>query len=316
MYFPYFFSGHHEAETIFQLKNEINQRKLLPIVDINKYKPKFAESIKKVTHNEIQFILIVNPIYDLTSKQKKDADNLIVSLRKIKNNNIIIGINVDFNNLEIFNNFKDDSEVVLIHKKSTNNSLEIDNLLKKISHLNIKFNVFINNTTKLDYEKHFNNRVIMSDAFNKLTPNSKYKDFDDEFFYDLHITYKDNGYSGFGDYLTIGNNISDTQGRSPKTVVIHYTYPENELKEKIWIKRFFGDVNNTFSMQSDARLEAMQSLQVFLNDHIKHICEKCPACLELERSIKKESAYSLGKLKEFSMLHHSHMMCKLIDISI
>lgn len=316
MYFPYFFNGYHEAETIFKLRNEINQCKILPIVDINMFRAKFIKSINKVINYKIPFILIINPNYDFTAKQKKDIDDLIISLCKIRNNNIILGINIDFDNLEFFNKFKNKSEIVLIHRETTDNFILINNLLKNISHLNIKFNIFMNNTTKSNYEKHFNNRVIISDPFKKQTPNSKYKKYKDEFFYDLHATYKNNGYSGFGDYLTIGNNINDTQGRSPKTVVIHYTYPENQLKQRIQIKRFFGDVNDTFSIQSAARLKAMKSLRIFLNEYIEHICDKCPACLELEKSIKKESPYSLGELKEFSMFHHSHMMCKLINISI
>lgn len=318
MYFPYFFSGHHEAETIFQLKNEINQNLLLPIVDLNDSKPKFIESINKVTNYKIPFILIINPNYAFTIKQKNDIDKLITSLLKIKDSNIIIGINIDFDNLEFLNSFEKETEIVLIHKKSINDRVVIDNLLKGISHLNIKFNIFMKNTSTIDYEKHFNNRVIIDDPFKKQISNTKYKneDCNDEFFYDLHITYKNDGYCGFGDYLTIGNNPNDTQGRSPKTVVIHYTYPENILKQRIRIKRFFADVNNTFSIQTIARLEAMQSLQVFLNDNIQHVCEKCSACLDLEKSIKRESPYSLGKLKEFSMLHHSFMMCKLFNISV
>lgn len=319
MYFPYFFSGQHEAQTVFKLKKEILKKEILPIFEISKVSNNFNNEINKVVLNEIPFILVQNSMIEITDEvEHRYTIDLINSLMNINNNKIIPGIYINPDNIDELNFLLEkfqNQEIVLFHTKKLKGKL-LEEVLRTISKYNIKYNILLQEATNYKYRESLINysNVIIEDHFIKRTPNSAYKKHVDEPFHNLHITFKLNGYSGFGDYLTIGNSPITKRANAPSTIVIHYTYPEGIEKENIRIRRFFGEVSSGFKSQSDARYQAMVSLKEYIEEEIKEECSYCNSCIDLLKEIKKEKSYSLGRLKQFSMLHHSYMMVKLLKM--
>ena len=295
--------------------------KILPIVDITHTNSNFLSVITKVTNNLIPYILIVNSNYSgkVAPQQKKLNQELIQSLENISNNKIIIGIYIDYINIEstkILLQKYSNKKIVLFHDNI--NGFNINLFSKIFKYSNVLYHVFKNHALKQDYQKYFyelNNKVIIEDPFIKRIPNSQYNTVNasDEKYYDLHIRYKKDGYIGFGDFLTIGGEPQEGHARAPKTIVIHYSYPEDISKNMIWIKRFFGIVKQEYATQSFARLEAMEKLTDFITSHSALICNICPSCNDLMKNVGSRTSYSLGKLKQFSMLHHCYMIIKICN---
>lgn len=317
MYYPYFFSNQFELEVIFRLKREIDQGKILPIIEPYNASKVAVREIRKVISSETKIILIINPFH--TKKDENDrtkSQNMIESLLK-QNANIILGINIDSTSLEVYKDIIENypaREIALFHSNNKINPIEIASLLE---YENVKYNFFSQDTATPAYYQYFNTtkKIILYNAFEKQFSNAKYKKHIDESFYSLHKEYKQLGYDGFGDYLTIGDQPSDNkQTKQPSTVVIHYTYPTNNTYNQINIRRFIGTIDKEYEKTPDGIYKAMVEAKNFILEHMSPHCNLCSECKDLIQKVKKRETYNkLGEIKKFSMLHHVYMIMKLMN---
>lgn len=317
MYYPYFFSNQFELEVIFKLKKEIDQGKIIPIIEPYTVSTQTVPKISQIIRSNIKVILIINPLHKRKDENDRiNIQDMIESLLK-QNSKIILGINIDSTQLEICKKIIENNqkrEIALFHSNNEINPIEVANLLK---YENIKYNFFSQDTATPTYQQYFNTtkKIILYNAFVKQPLNAKYKEHVDESFYSLHKEYKNLGYDGFGDYLTIGDQPSDNkQTNSPSSIVIHYTYPETSTYDKINIRRFIGDIDKKSEKQRDGIYKAMVEAKNFITREISPYCELCTECNDLIRKVQKGKTFNkLGEIKKFSMLHHVYMIIKIMD---
>jgi hypothetical protein len=318
MYYPYFFSNKFEMNTIFKLKKKIDSGLLLPIIEMYKIGPDTIKTTSKIASSKTPFILIINPYNQREEKvDQAKIQDIINSLMNFKESKIIFGLYLDKNNLDfctaLINEYT--TRKIALFLRDTED-MDINVVSKIAKNNNIKYNFFYGDAIRYEYHakfKGFGKKIILEDPFKKQVPNSKYKESSDETFYNLHRTYKDLGFEGFGDYLTIGSTPSDARGSLPSTVVIHYTYPDGEYNEHIRIRRFFGDINKECETTSDGVLKAMKEAHYFIANSTSDKCKPCNECNDLIIKTKRGQSYDLGVLKQFSMMHHVNMIVKLIN---
>ena len=101
---------------------------------------------------------------------------------------------------------------------------ELGTLTKEQTH------VFLDEFSGKLYQKHFKDafRVLVKDGFKRREKNKDYPYL--EPFSDLHATYSDEGMDGFGDFLIVGSEYSDSGG-IPYMLAIHLTFIDPDQDE-------------------------------------------------------------------------------------
>ena len=144
-------------------------------------------------------------------------------------------------------------------------------------------------------------KVLLAERFNVKVRNADYANPVDEPFTDDHLFYLEEGYTGFSDYLTIGN-IYKEGGFSPYAVAIHLTYLTDD--HKIRIHHFVSDSNDDYEDVPGKFKEALAKLIQFIDEKKMQTM----ACNQF-RQIEKEGSYpGLGSLKKLSILNHIELV--------
>lgn len=143
--------------------------------------------------------------------------------------------------------------------------------------------------------------IFLTDHFKVKTRNVEYNDPDDEFFSDDHLYFDEEGYDGFADYLTIGNDYKEG-GFLPYAVAIHLTYfDENQAFR---IRHFVSDSTEDNADTPGKFAEALAKLIPFINEKGIHTV----ACSQF-RQIAQDGSYpGLGSIKKLSILNHIELV--------
>ena len=184
---------------------------------------------------------------------------------------------------------------------------EWNNLLTNTSGFpNIKRHVFIDGYAGKLYQKRFKkenvDRILIRDGFRQQKRNSDYPQ--SEHFSELHMTYKDEGMNGFGDFLTVGDDFSETGGPA-FAVVIHLTYLN--LEDDMFIYHFLSDKIDSPVDPGGKFLEALQKLNANLENPDSLIFNS-NACDEFRNLNERKHYPGLGYLKKLSMQHHIELI--------
>jgi hypothetical protein len=161
--------------------------------------------------------------------------------------------------------------------------------------------IFIAGRTNKTYWKHFpdGKRVLVRDGFKR----QRNADYDDsEEFSDLHLTFEDDGWSGFGDFLIVGDDYSESGGPA-YAVAIHLTYIDPDAEDQMFIHHFVSDSNATPTDPAGKFAEALDKLVAKLDAGDSHLFEG-HAIKELRDLHEKGHFPGLGSVKKLSMKHH------------
>ena len=263
MYFPYLRGKQfelialREISTLMSLKNE----KISPIIEPVKDSSTLKSTLKELVEKNINFNFILNP---RVGSLVNSFDTIFTILKDNTNGytNFQLGIIVDkiteqsiaellsfTNNLDLTHN-----GFTLIHtsevENNTINQLNAD--------LEIKYNLIYFSKTSRRYYREFKqeSRVSLDDYFRKLDRNADYlavpvSDFSEEYKF-----YQEDGFVGFSDFLTIGDNYSES-GFLPRAVAIHLSYID---EDKIKVRHFTSNSNQDSSDIGGKFAEALQKL--------------------------------------------------------
>jgi len=161
--------------------------------------------------------------------------------------------------------------------------------------------VFFADYTNKTYWKHFTKgkRVLLADGF-KRRRNADYPKT--EPFSDLHLNYTDDGWDGFGDFLIVGDDYSESGGPA-YAVAIHLTYIDPDAENQMFIYHFVSDSNATPTDPAGKFAEALDKLIAKLNTGKSHLVggEAIQEFLELHG---KGHFPGLGSIKKLSIKHH------------
>lgn len=149
--------------------------------------------------------------------------------------------------------------------------------------------------------------VKFDDRFPVRESNMEYVPLAESLFTDDHLYYKEDGYFGFGDYVTIGVNYRDG-GSSPRAVVIHFTYVEPN-EGTIEIRHFASDSNHDTSDTAAKFAEATGKLLAFTT----HCGITNPAVEAFQTYYDTGHYPGLGMIKKLSILNHLFLVDELLD---
>lgn len=303
MYYPYFRGKQYDLIAIRECAPLMAQKGFVPIIEpVKESINALTRTLQALEDNSCKAILIVNPKNGDHSIDRSSISNLFTdTLADHANISAGIILNNEITALEALEISKEynGKTITFIHA-GFNDPLT---LVKLIGNESSRYeHVFFDNkhAGKL-YRKHFNKskRVLIRDGFNKQS-NKNYPDI--EFFSELHVTFDDEGMDGFGDFLIVGDDYSESGGPA-WAVAIHITYIDYQGDKEMYVHHFKSDRNDTPTDPGGKFSEALRKL-------IKEI-EKPGTKIVKTNAIKEFQALhssghfpGLGSVKKLSMKHH------------
>jgi hypothetical protein len=308
MYFPYLRGKQFELIALRELSELMSSKrgKISPIIEPVKDSSTLKSTLKELVEKNINFNFIVNPrvgnfinsfetLIGILEENLNGYTNFQLSIIVDKKTQQGIAELLEFTNLINLNH----NGYTLIH----NSEIEENTIEQLNTNLNIKYNLIYFSRTSRRYYREFNQdtRVSLDDYFRKLDKNADYlqvpvSDFSEEFKF-----YSDDNFVGFGDFLTIGDNYSES-GFLPRAVAIHLSYID---QGKIKIRHFTSDSNQDSSDIGGKFAEALQKLINWCNETNITETEGIRVFKELH---ERGHFPGLGSIKKISTINHIELV--------
>lgn len=314
MYLPFLRGKQFELLALRDFSKEITGSKIIcPIIEPVKSELKGLETaLNELILQNINFTIIANPLIGEIENPTHLLEFIAKNVTLTKYNNYQIGLN-SISQTQITDHIKllekyslNKNPIALIHNDVIPDESFVRNELNTDK---VKYHIFNNSKIKARrYPRLFDSakRISLDDLFVVKPKNADYSAQADEFFSDEYLNYKDEGYLGFSDFLTIGDNYSES-GFLPYAVAIHITY--ESLDGSIRIRHFVSDTNDDYSDTPGKFSEALEKLI----DFIPMLTTKTKAINEFESYYKKGHYPGLGSIKKLSILHHLELMNTLLN---
>lgn len=305
MYFPFLRGKQYELIALREIDNILreNSSRVSPIIEPVKDSTTLKKTLADLAKSNVNFNIVVNPtVGDLT----KDSEKII--------NLIKTAIPQQYN----------DYQIAIIAEEQTPYAQLLDSIIKSnlsfsgfsfihnapvptISEIIGKYETFrpvvnnIVNFTKTNRRYHRNfashTKVSLDDYFKAQSKNSDYLANQDESFSEEHLHFREDGFKGFSDYLTIGEGFSDS-GFAPYAVAIHLSYinEDNEIR----IRHFVSDSNDDWTDVAGKFAEALSKLIAW--EHLHPI--NTIAIREFKELHQTGHFPGLGTIKKISIKNH------------
>jgi len=304
MYYPYFRGKQYDLITVRENADLLAESNFVPIIEpVKEALTGLTRAIDAVLTANGSVTLILNP-------QNGDHVDNSASIQQLFNNdlkdkpNILAGIllteTMKLDQIKSMSASIQGHEIVFIHAGFTEGRL-LGEFLDS-NHASCRHVFFEEYCGKL-YRKHFSNpkvrRVLIRDGFqkraNRLHPSV-------EIFSDLHATFAEEGMNGFGDFLIVGDEYSETGGPA-YAVAIHLTFIDPDKDDQMYIHHFKSIRNDTPTDPAGKFAEALKEL-VAEATHPKTLLFKSKAIDEFLDLHQRGHFPGLGYVKKLSMQHH------------
>ncbi|MFI3155851.1 MAG: sce7725 family protein [Methylococcaceae bacterium] len=302
MYYPYFRGKQNELITIRENAQLLKKSRFVPIIEpVKESLGGLTKTLSAVVDADGEVIVIVNPYH---GDHSTNGDSIFSLLQNEfeGNQNISAGIllseDVTITNVKDLYASLKTRPITLIHAGFTDAKLLAESLGNALS--NTRHVFFEDNCGKL-YRKHFKSprRVLLRDGFQKRT-NREHPPV--EFFSDLHVTYEEEGMDGFGDFLIVGDEYSETGGPA-YAVAIHLTFIDPDKDDEMHIHHFKSIRQDDPKDPAGKFLEALDKLVDELNRPTTRIF--LTSAVEEFLDLHKRGHFpGLGYVKKLSMKHH------------
>ncbi len=311
MYYPYLRGKQFELIILRDNAEFIAKHNIHPIIEPVKSDFRaLTRALKVLNEKKINCTLIVNPQAGQNPvKLSNILKNLIDdSLKNYKNLSLGYILNAESKIADLVTLLdKYSSSFSILHYGYTNGK-KIANAIK--DYHNIKRHVFIDGFAGKLYQRHLKKdgikRVLIRNGFKPQKKNSLYPP--SEHFSDLHITFPDEGMDGFGDYLIVGDDYTETGGPA-YAVAIHLTYLDSD--DDMLIYHFISDQTDSPTDPGGKFLEALSKLVKAINKP-NSLIFKSRACSDYIELYQKQHYPGLGHVKKLSMQHHLELIAGLM----
>lgn len=312
MYQPYIRGKQFELIGIRDLTASVlspNKEKVSPIIEPVKDSSTLKTTLKELVSNDVNFTIIANPQVG----SFRDIDAIFSAIKSSVGDSKNYQVGIVFHNkivhkkaVEILQKYSDViPQLTIIHNATFDN---ISDILKQYQeHFIVKYNVINLSATSKRYHRNFDEstRIELDDYFNAQSKNSDYLQVDESNFSEEHLYYKEEGFVGFADYLSIGEEYSET-GFLPYAVAIHLSYADDN--NKIKVKHFVSDSNDDTSDIAGKFAEALDKL-IDWCDQTNYNSVAIPQFREYHTN---GHFPGLGTLKKLSLMNHIDLVLKLI----
>ena len=315
MYFPYLRGKQFELIALRELGSfmSVNNHKLSPIIEPVKISSTLKNTLKNLKDNNINFNIVLNPqVGDLIAETDKIIEIIKSELSDYSNYQLGIIFEKTFVLNELLEKVRasnlNPNGFSLIHNVviANENLFSIKERCEAI--FPVIYNVinFDKTNSNRRYNRNFSSDTLVSlaDYFSSQIKNSAYLDLE-SVFTEEHLFYLQEGYVGFGDFLTIGDNYSES-GFMPYAVAIHISYADKS--GKINVKHFVSDSNGDTSDIGGKFAEANNKLVAWCDE--KNI--NTSAILEFRNLSDSGHFPGLGVIKKLSIINHIELMVNSI----
>ncbi len=302
MYHPYFRGKQFELITIRETAPLLAERGFIPIIEpVRESLGGLERTLKAICDAGSKAVVIINPYHGDHQENGASITKLLQD-DYIGNDAIAAGILLrsDMTVEEVMGCYAKhaDHHPVLVHAGFTEPKALATDLAADMSEM---CNIFIDEHAKLLYRKHFDQskRILVRDGF-KRQRNADYPEMEE--FSDLHVTYKDIGMAGFGDFLMVGDAYSEGGGPA-YAVAIHLTFIDPDKDDVMYIYHFVSDTKDTPTDPAGKFAQALNKLMKKLNDGNSKLYETS-SIKEFRELHAKGHFPGLGYVKKLSMKHH------------
>jgi hypothetical protein len=313
MYQPYIRGKQFELIGIRELTPDVlstNKTKVSPIIEPVKNSSTLKNTLKELISSDINFTIIANPQVGTFTDIDAIFDVIKSSVGECKNYQVGIIFHSRSNHnkaIEVLQKYADAiPALTIIHNTAFENITDIIELYQR--YFTIKYNVINLSATSKRYHRNFDKSTLveLDDYFNAQTKNSDYLQVDESNFSEEHLYYKEDGFIGFSDYLSIGEEYSET-GFLPYAVAIHLSYAD-EATKKIRVKHFVSNSNDDQSDIAGKFAEALDKLIAWCDETGYN-----SIAIPIFREYHQNGHFpGLGTLKKLSLMNHIDLVLKLI----
>jgi len=302
IYYPYFRGKQYELVAIRESAPLLARSEFVPIIEpVKETFSGLRRAIDAVTDADGGAVVVVNPEHGHHAQSAGEIKNLFQ--RELAGKpNIAAGILLTNemtveDSVSLYEQYKD-RDVALIHDGFNDGRKLAETLGDEISE---PLHVFVEQQHGKLYRKHFaeGTRILLRDGFRR----QKNKDYPPrEKFSDLHLTYSDEGANGFGDYLIVGDEFSETGGPA-YAVAIHLTFLDADQDGEMHIFHFVSVRSDTPTDPAGKFGEALEKLVAEVRRRNTPVLrtEAVKEYLDLHR---RKHFPGLGYVKKLSMKHH------------
>lgn len=301
MYHPYFRSKQYELTTIRELAPLLSASGFCPIIEpVREAFSGLERTLRAVVEANGQAVVVVNPYHgDLAgmgplTMQLKDK----LALQGISAG-ILLKSNISADEAIALYDAHAVHAPVFIHAGFRDARLlseRLGNLTKEHRH------VFVEEYCGKLYQRHFQGamRVLLRDGFIRQKRNIDYEFL--EPFSDLHVTFADEGMDGFGDFLIVGDEYSESGGPA-YAVAIHLTFIDPDQDNLMEIYHFKSRRRDTPQDPAGKFAEALKVMIDTLDEPGSKILET--GAIKEFRTLHRQRHFpGLGYIKKLSMKHH------------
>ncbi|MDB1145027.1 MAG: sce7725 family protein [Alcaligenaceae bacterium] len=311
MYFPYLRGKQFELIALRQLCSILTEdqlAKISPVIEPVKLSSTLSSTISEMVNNGVNFNMIINPtVGDMCSQYKNIIDLLKSNTTSYTNYQVAVILdsstkNTVFEILDYIIEQGMDTHFSLIHRTEIASD-KIEDIFKNQI---VKYNLIDFSKTSRRYYRKFDPATLVSldDYFQEEARNADYLDKESDFSNEFKF-YKQDGFVGFSDFLTVGENYSEA-GFLPRAVAIHLSYIENN--DLIRIKHFVSDSNDNTSDIAGKFAQAVEKLVTW--------CDKTQysssGVKEFKKLYERGHFPGLGVLKKLSIINHIELVVKHI----
>lgn len=302
MYHPYFRGKQYELITVRETAALMAASRFVPIIEpVKESLGGLERTLKAVCEAEGRAVVIINPHHgDLVQDGEGIAELLNGAFRD--NREIEVGVllkeDTSIREVRAFIERHPHAPVAFIHAGFTNATALVEALRHRPRQWRHAF--FEPHCGKL-YRKHFagEQRVLLRDGF-KRRRNADHPKV--EIFSDLHVTFDEEGMDGFGDFLIVGDDYSESGGPA-YAVAIHLTFIDPDNDNQMYIYHFVSRRRDTPTDPAGKFMEALEVMMRKLAEPGSKIFASS-AVAEFGELYAKKHFPGLGYVKKLSMKHH------------
>lgn len=141
--------------------------------------------------------------------------------------------------------------------------------------------------------------ITMNDSFERQLKNAVFLDIPAHKFTEEHLFYATEGYAGFCDFTVLPSEYIEG-GSTPRAVVIHLTYVNEQQDSQIWIRHFTSETNDSIANVQGKFAEAAKKALDFCN--VEELDNS--AIAELRGYYVNGKYPGLGTVKKISIKNH------------
>lgn len=310
MYLPYLRGKQYELIALRQVVPILQASgRISPIVEpVKQSHATLIRTLDAFKEANVNFTIILNPrVGDFSQNHDQLAEEIIAAIGAYTNFQfgLIADSRQGIPELLAFSQrfIPNGASVNLIHLQAAN----LDRMEEFADNYNLVYNLIHYSITDRRYGRKLVNgeKVRLDNPFNSQAKNADYAIQEDESFTMEHRYFEEDGYGGFADYLTIGDDYQEA-GFLPYAVAFHITYAQND---EIRVRHFVSDSNFDNTDVPGKFSEALQKFHNFNEE--RHLGTS--GADELERYYEEQHYPGLGVLKKISVVNHIELISRCLQ---